>query len=96
MSPTIDALMGKHKVKSLVPLIGRSRQIVLSLIVRHGVPFLLAALVSPDVIYLGEKVDDNISRDDGDKLAVAATISRGIIRSIDIRRDDSACLHILC
>ena len=77
-------LVGKPEVEPLVACIRRSGQVVDSFIIRHGLPLLIALLISEDIVCLDKEVQDNVHADNGKKIFVTTLIARGIVFAIDV------------
>lgn len=71
--------MLESEVKSLISFILGRCQIMESLFLSHGIPFLVPLVVSPDVIDLHQHVENDVHASDGEELLIPAPIERCVI-----------------
>jgi hypothetical protein len=71
--------MSKSEVQSLIALILGSCQVMQLLVIRHGVPFLVAALIAPHIVSLGQQIDENIGNNKSNQDTVSSAVARSII-----------------
>lgn len=81
--------MRKPEIKPLVPFISRRVQIMLPLLLRHRVPLLVAALVPPDVVRLGQKVQRNVHGRDRNEVLVTPRVPRSVVLAVHVGGDDA-------
>lgn len=86
-------LMGEPKVQPRTASHLCIRSVCLLLILSQSIPDLVALLVAPDVIDLGQKEENDGKHVNYEEVEVAPMIERGIIVHIDICRDDAAKLN---
>lgn len=71
--------MSKLEVQSLVTLIRCRGQVLLSLLRSHSVPFPRFRLIAPDIVCLGQEIQDNVHDVDGQEGAVSTSVSGLIV-----------------
>lgn len=52
--------MGESEIQSLISFVLSGCQVMRLFVVRHSVPFLVAALIAPDIVYFSQQIDENI------------------------------------
>lgn len=52
--------MGESEIQSLISFVLGGCQVIRLLVVRHGIPFLVPALIAPDIVYLGQQIYEDI------------------------------------
>lgn len=70
--------MLESEVKSLISFVSRRSEIIQSLTLRHGRPFLLAVAVTSNEINLRKKINNYIHTVDAEKRAIATDVARRI------------------
>lgn len=52
--------MGESKIQSLISFVLGGCQVIRLLVVHHSIPFLVTALIAPDIVYLGQQIYEDI------------------------------------
>lgn len=71
--------MGKSEIQSLISFVLGGCQVIRFLVVRHSIPFLVAALIAPDVVYLGQQIYEDIRDTESHQNTIASPIAGSII-----------------
>lgn len=71
--------MGESEIQSLISFVLSSRQIVRLFVVRHSVPFLVPALIAPDIVYLGQQVYEHVGNNESHQSTIASPVAGSII-----------------
>lgn len=71
--------MSKSEIQPLIPFVLSGCQVMRLLIVRHSVPFLVATLIAPDIVYLGKQIYEDIRYTESHQSAITSPIAGSVI-----------------
>lgn len=84
--------MSESKIQPSVALVLGSVKIIQPLRLSHSIPFLVARLITEDIVNLDQDIKDKIHDKNSKQLPITTVVFRSVILAIDVGSNNTASL----